>query len=79
MECDVYDHKGILLEITKILYNASVNIKEVSTHTLSPGIARVSLTLEIEDEDYYIYERIEARMRFDMPKELIETRLISMS
>jgi GTP diphosphokinase / guanosine-3',5'-bis(diphosphate) 3'-diphosphatase len=78
MECDVYDHRGILLEITKILYNASVNIKEVSNKTLSPGITRVSLTLEIEDEDYYIYERLEARMRFDMPKDLIETRLISM-
>jgi hypothetical protein len=66
------------LEITKILYNASVNIKEVSSKTLSPGVTRVSLTLEIEDEDYYIYERLEARMRFDMPKDLIETRLISM-
>ena len=55
-----------------------MNIKEVSSKPLSPGVTRVSLMLEIEDEDYYIYERREARMRFDMPKDLIETRLISM-
>lgn len=42
------------------------------------NIVRDRFTLEIDDEDYYIYERIEARMRFEIP-ELIEARIISMS
>ena len=48
------------------------------SENLESDIVRDRLTLEIDDEDYYIYERIEARMRFDIP-ELIEARLISMS
>ena len=78
MECDFRDKKWLLLEITKILYNAWVNIKDISSQILENGIVRDRFTLEIEDEDYYIYERIDARMRFDIA-ELVETRLISMS
>jgi hypothetical protein len=65
------------MEITKIFYNAGVNILEVSSQTLDNGIIRDRFSLEIDDEDYYIYERIEARMRFDIA-ELIDMRLISM-
>jgi GTP diphosphokinase / guanosine-3',5'-bis(diphosphate) 3'-diphosphatase len=78
MECDFRDKKWLLLEITKILYNAWVNIKSVSSEILDSSIVRDRFTLEIDDEDYYIYERIEARMRFEIP-ELIETRLVSMT
>ena len=78
MECDFHDKKWLLLEITTILYNAWVDIKEVSSFPLEKWITRDRFTLEIDDEDYYIYERIEARMRFEIP-ELIETRLISMT
>jgi len=77
MECDFRDKKWLLMEITKILYNAGVNIKEVSSQTLENGIIRDRFTLETEDEDYYIFERIDARLRFEM-EELIDTRLISM-
>jgi hypothetical protein len=65
------------MEITKIFYNAGVNILEVSSQTLDNGIIRDRFSLEIDDEDYYIYERIEARMRFDIA-ELVDMRLISM-
>lgn len=78
MECDFHDKKWLLLEITKILYNAGINIRSISSEMLSTNIVRDRFTLEIDDEDYYIYERIEARMRFEIP-ELIETRLISMT
>lgn len=78
MECDFHDKKWLLMEITKILYNSGVNILWIMSENLDGDIVRDRLTLEIDDEDYYIYERIEARMRFDIP-ELIETRLISMS
>lgn len=33
--------------------------------------------LQSDDEDYYIYERLAERIRFDIP-ELVETRLLSM-
>lgn len=78
MECDFRDKKWLLLDITKILYNAGVNIKSVSSSDLGNGTVRDRFTLEIDDEDYYIYERIDARMHFEIP-ELVETRLISMS
>jgi guanosine-3',5'-bis(diphosphate) 3'-pyrophosphohydrolase len=77
MECDFHDKKWLLMEITKILYNSGVNIVWIISENLEGDIVRDRLTLEIDDEDYYIYERVEARMRFDIP-ELIETRLISM-
>lgn len=77
MECDFHDKKWLLLEITTILYNAWVNILEVTSKSLEKWITRDTFTLEIDDEDYYIYERIDARMRFDI-SEIIETRLISM-
>jgi hypothetical protein len=44
---------------------------------LENGMVHDIFTLVTEDDDYYIYERLEARMRFEI-RELEKMSLISM-
>jgi hypothetical protein len=50
----------------------------VHTEDLGNGTVRDRFVLESDSEDYYIYERLEARLQFRIP-ELLESKLISMS
>jgi GTP diphosphokinase / guanosine-3',5'-bis(diphosphate) 3'-diphosphatase len=78
IECIFRDKRGLLMELTEIFYNTGLNIKSVIAEDLWNGTVKDIFILETSDEDYYIYERLESRLKFEIP-ELIESRLISLS
>ncbi len=65
------------MEVTEILYNMGLSIKSMAAKEIGDGKVHDIFTLETEDDDYYIFERLEARMRFDIA-ELESISLISM-
>lgn len=66
------------MEITTLLFQMGLSVKSVTTEDIGNNQAKDIFTLEYSEDDYYIYDRLEARMRFDI-KELIEMKLISMT
>ena len=76
VECIFRDRRGLLKDVTEIIYNIGLSIKSVQAEELENGRVHDTFTLETEDDDYYIFERLEARMRFDIP-ELEKISLIS--
>jgi hypothetical protein len=66
------------MELTTLLYQMGIGIKSVTTDDIGWGQVRDIFTLEYSEDDYYIYDRLEARLRFDI-EELIDMRLISMN
>jgi guanosine-3',5'-bis(diphosphate) 3'-pyrophosphohydrolase len=77
VECIFRDRRGLLREVTDIIYNMWLSIKNMTAEELWDGKVRDIITLMTEDDDYYIFERLEARMRFDIA-ELEKMSLISM-
>ena len=55
-----------------------LNIESLAVATLPDGLGKDTITLRTDDEDYYIYERLIERMKFDVP-EFREAKLISMN
>lgn len=53
-----------------------LSVKSVTTEDIDTNKVKDIFTLEYNEDDYYIYDRLEARFRFEI-KELIEMRLIS--
>ena len=78
IECTLRDKRGLLMELTTLLYQMGIGIKSVTTQDIGVGQVRDIFTLEYSEDDYYIYDRLEARLRFDIG-ELIDMRLISMN
>ncbi len=78
IECTLRDKRGLLMELTTLLYQMGIGIKSVTTQDIGAGQVRDIFTLEYSEDDYYIYDRLEARLRFDIG-ELIDMRLISMN
>ena len=70
------DKRGLLRQVTDILYQAGLNIESLSTENLEWGKVVDHFTLRWEEEDYYLYERLVERLRFDIP-EMIDSKLIS--
>ena len=66
------------MEVTTLLYHMGISIRSVTTEDIGSGQVRDTFTLEYSEDDYYIYDRLEARLRFDIG-ELVDMRLISMS
>lgn len=64
------------MELTTILYQMGLSVKSVTTEDIDTNKVKDIFTLEYNEDDYYIYDRLEARFRFEI-KELIEMRLIS--
>lgn len=65
------------MELTTLLYEMGIGIRSVTTEDLGGGSVRDTFVLEYDEDDYYIYDRLDARFRFEI-KELIDMRLISM-
>ena len=65
------------MEVTTLLYHMGISIRSVTTEDIGSGQVRDTFTLEYSEDDYYIYDRLEARLRFDIG-EVIDIRLISM-
>ena len=78
MEFIVEDKLWVLKKITEILYQMQLNIESLAVATLPNGLGKDTITLRTDDEDYYIYERLIERMKFDVP-EFREAKLISMN
>lgn len=55
-----------------------LSVKSVITEDIDNNRVKDTFTLEYNEDDYYIYDRLEARFKFDI-EELIEMRLISMN
>lgn len=77
MECTVLDRRGILRDIANTVYTMGLNVLEISSHKPGPKTTMIKLLLETPEDDYYIFERLEARFRFEIP-EIQEIKLISM-
>lgn len=77
VECILKDKRGLLMELTTILYQMGLSVKSVTTEDLGDNKVKDRFKLEYNEDDYYIYDRLEARFRFEI-EELIEMSLISM-
>lgn len=78
IECILKDKRWLLMELTTLLYQIGLSIKSVSTKDTGNGIIKINFKLEYNEDDYYIYDRLEARFKFEI-RELIEIQLISMT
>lgn len=79
MEIEVIfsDKRGILMHLTESFYKFALNIKNFSVTELENGLIKDTFTLETEDDDYYIFERLEQRLKFEIP-EIKEINLLSL-
>ncbi len=80
IEMDVIfaDKRGLLRQVTEIFYQAGLNIESLSTENLGNGKVVDHFTLKGDEEDYYLYERLIERLKFDIP-EMLESKLVSIS
>lgn len=75
IEIKFHDRKGILMKLTQIFYNSDLNITSFVTENLANGITMDRFVLETENDDYYLFERLEDRLKFEIP-EITEITLI---
>lgn len=68
---------GVLKKLTDILYVMQINIEEMNTTKGVNDISRIDLTLKIEDEDYYLFDRLLERIKLAI-QEFREGRLLEM-
>lgn len=73
------DRKGMLMRLTQVFYQLGLNIQSFSTDRVDPYTVKNRFIFETEDDDYYIYERLEARLRFEMPEDIRDIQLIHMA
>ncbi len=78
IECILHDKRGLLMELTTLLYQMGLSVKSITTENIGNHKVKDTFTLEYSEDDYYIYDRLEARFRFDI-EELIDMQLISMN
>lgn len=69
------DRKGILMKLTELFYNSDLNITNFFTENLGNNIVRDVFTLETENDDYYLFERLEHKLKFEIP-EITEVILV---
>ena len=77
IEVTFHDKRGILMTFTQIFFRIGLDIKAIHSESLDGDIVKNTFTLETEDDDYYIYDRLESRMRFEIPN-IVDIRLINM-
>ena len=72
------DKKWLLRQITDIFYHAGLDIASVRAEKVDAKTVKDYFTLTSDDEDFYLYERLIERMKFELP-EFIDAELISIS
>ncbi len=77
MDVTFQDKRGLLRQVTDILYNTGLNIESLSTENIGDGKVIDHFILKWDEEDYYLYERLVERLRFDIP-EMLDSKLISL-
>ena len=78
MDMTFADKRGLLRQLTEIFYQAGLNIESLSTENLGNGKVLDHFVLRSNEEDYYLYERLVERLKFEIP-EMLESKLISIS
>lgn len=69
---------GVLRHLADIFYHVGLNVESIATSKRNENEMIVHLILKNdEDDDYYLYDRLIERIKFDIP-EFIEGKLISM-
>jgi GTP diphosphokinase / guanosine-3',5'-bis(diphosphate) 3'-diphosphatase len=74
--CLLRDRRWLLMSLTSILYNMGVDIKSIHAETQPDNTVIDRFIIETDEDDYYIYDRLESRLKFEIP-ELIEVELIA--
>ena len=64
----------MLMRLTTLFYNFGLNIIAFET-VMKNNIVSDIFTLETEDDDYYLFERLESRIKFEIP-EITEVKLL---
>lgn len=78
MEILVKNRIGVLRVLSNIFFQMQINIEEISQTVVNDGQdALLYLLLSIDEEDYYLYERLVERMKMEL-KEFKEAKLIEM-
>ena len=77
MEVIFKDKRGILMRLTEHFYNFDINVLDFKIEPMGGGLVKDIFTLETENDDYYIFERLEQRLKFDIP-EITEMNLLSL-
>lgn len=65
------------MKLTELFYNSDLNITNFFTENLGDNIVRDVFTLETENDDYYLFERLEHKLRFEIP-EITEVTLVDL-
>jgi guanosine-3',5'-bis(diphosphate) 3'-pyrophosphohydrolase len=78
IECIFKDKRWLLMEVTTLLYHMGISIRSINAEDIGWDRARDTFVLDYNEDDYYIYDRLEARFRFEI-RELIDIKLISMN
>ena len=71
------DKKWLLRQVTDIFYKMDLDIESIHTENLTEWKVLDHFILRSDEEDYYIYDRLIERMKFDIP-ELVDSKLIRM-
>lgn len=65
------------MELSEVFYNMGLDVHDISAHDMGNGTTKISVNLRTDEDDYYIYDRLESRLRFEIP-EIQSIRLVSM-
>lgn len=63
--------------LSETFYTLGMNIQNLEVHNLENNMVKDIFTLQIDTDDYYIFERLEERIKFEIPN-VTEVNLISM-
>ena len=76
IEVMVENRIGVLRKLSDIFYLMMINIEEISQKSEEDGrLAKLNFLVSVDEEDYYLYERIVERMKLGIP-EFKESRLL---
>lgn len=67
-----HDVPGLLSRITRIVYDMGINIIDLHVLPQTGGTTRLSLSLEIPDDDASIADRLMERIRVYIPEFLVK-------
>lgn len=65
------------MRLTELFYRFGLNVKDFRVEELEDGKIKDIFTLETDNDDYYIFERLEQRLKFEI-SEITEINLISL-
>jgi GTP diphosphokinase / guanosine-3',5'-bis(diphosphate) 3'-diphosphatase len=76
LEVLVENRIGVLRSLSDVFYNMMINIEEIAQKSEARGtLARLYLTVSVDEDDYYLYERLVERLKLGL-KEFKEAILI---